>query len=750
MGRIKRNLISLLLVILMVFTICPYTAKGEVTVYTVSDEEGLRDAVAKATDGDTISIEGYISLENGGLEITKDITLNIGEGLSCMSAAAEATLVITGCRVTIKGTDNYKSVSQSYAANAIKVKEGAKDTVLNIEGCGCRGTLATYDDPATAAKVTVNIADGYFQLGEATKLFDVNGGTIVVNGGSYAENPAAYLGENTTVIDKGTSGGTRYEVRSTLMSKEFKQILTDGKLAIPSVVPANEAEAWIYAMAAVQPYSTENAFFDLAPIGSIEDKIFDIYYYDYASGTQEIHRVEAVYTGSIDSVAYEKAKNLMANLPVDDPDNPYSNSSFKIVDMEVINMWASGFNPDAETSKFLEGMANYSGELKKYLGNSNIDFKVVYVGAGEDTDLFLVSIGESVAAIDDVICAKSSHSIGAVAEHVIYVPDETAVTREALMAAAQKRINDYLGDESKVVLSYGGAFNTICDPWNSETDPTHEVNTGYRQFMLDTLGLAAPEHYFTATVNGHSFKLLIVPNSSKMITPTYKTVDIVSNVTIASEAPEIPLDTSIRASKLTSGTTYENIIDKLGVEDNVTFDLKIYSYSQDQYISSVSSDKFKVSIPISTELKGKNLAAYYVDDSGAIKEYAVEVVDNVAVFETDHFSIYTVAEKVETVCTVNGKEHKLTEVAAKDATATAEGNKAYWACDCGKWFADAEGKTEITDKASVILPKLNDTTGGGTENEAPATGDSTNVVLLFGLLLVSAATLLVGKQSKKC
>lgn len=152
----------------------------------------------------------------------------------------------------------------------------------------------------------------------------------------------------------------------------------------------------------------------------------------------------------------------------------------------------------------------------------------------------------------------------------------------------------------------------------------------------------------------------------------------------------------------------------------------------------------------STELRGKNLVAYYVDDSGEIKEYAVEVVDNVAVFETDHFSIYTVAEKVETVCTVNGKEHKLTEVAAKDATATAEGNKAYWACDCGKWFAVAEGKTEITDKASVILPKLNNTTGGGTENEAPATGDTTNVVLLFGLLLVSAATLLVGKQSKKC
>ena len=49
--------------------------------------------------------------------------------------------------------------------------------------------------------------------------------------------------------------------------------------------------------------------------------------------------------------------------------------------------------------------------------------------------------------------------------------------------------------------------------------------------------------------------------------------------------------------------------------------------------------------------------------------------------------------------------HKLTLVPAKDATCTEEGNKAYYICDgCDKWFEDAQGKSEITDKTSVIKP----------------------------------------------
>ena len=48
--------------------------------------------------------------------------------------------------------------------------------------------------------------------------------------------------------------------------------------------------------------------------------------------------------------------------------------------------------------------------------------------------------------------------------------------------------------------------------------------------------------------------------------------------------------------------------------------------------------------------------------------------------------------------------HNLTLVPAKAPTCTEKGNMAYYTCDgCDKWFEDATGASEITDKTSVIL-----------------------------------------------
>ena len=48
--------------------------------------------------------------------------------------------------------------------------------------------------------------------------------------------------------------------------------------------------------------------------------------------------------------------------------------------------------------------------------------------------------------------------------------------------------------------------------------------------------------------------------------------------------------------------------------------------------------------------------------------------------------------------------HNLTLVPAKAPTCTEKGNTAYYTCDgCDKWFEDAAGASEITDKTSVIL-----------------------------------------------
>lgn len=102
--------------------------------------------------------------------------------------------------------------------------------------------------------------------------------------------------------------------------------------------------------------------------------------------------------------------------------------------------------------------------------------------------------------------------------------------------------------------------------------------------------------------------------------------------------------------------------------------------------------------------------------------------------------------------------HKLTKTEAKAPTCTEVGNEAYWTCEtCGKYFSDAEGKTEIT-LDSTVLPALGHDYKDGvctrcdgkdpdyvppTDPEAPAqTGETALLPALAGLMILSAAALL--------
>ena len=66
--------------------------------------------------------------------------------------------------------------------------------------------------------------------------------------------------------------------------------------------------------------------------------------------------------------------------------------------------------------------------------------------------------------------------------------------------------------------------------------------------------------------------------------------------------------------------------------------------------------------------------------------------------------------------------HSLTKTDARDATCTANGNKAYWTCSgCGSFFSDAEGKTEIA-RNSWVVKAVGHTPGKAVrENEVAAT-----------------------------
>ena len=123
--------------------------------------------------------------------------------------------------------------------------------------------------------------------------------------------------------------------------------------------------------------------------------------------------------------------------------------------------------------------------------------------------------------------------------------------------------------------------------------------------------------------------------------------------------------------------------------------------------------------------------------------------------------------KAKAVCDICGKSYgsldlnshaDLKHIAAKAATAAAEGNIEYWYCgDCDKYFSDAAAKTEIT-KAATVTAKLPKTTSPQPIVEPqptaqpqptvqpvspiPSTGDTANPALWFALLFVSGGAAL--------
>ena len=83
--------------------------------------------------------------------------------------------------------------------------------------------------------------------------------------------------------------------------------------------------------------------------------------------------------------------------------------------------------------------------------------------------------------------------------------------------------------------------------------------------------------------------------------------------------------------------------------------------------------------------------------------------------------------------------HDLKHVPASAATSRVNGNTEYWYCEgCGKYYADAEAKTEIT-QASTVIPATGRRPASPTPAasvSSPKTGDA-GVLLYAGMAILS-------------
>lgn len=327
---------------------------------------------------------------------------------------------------------------------------------------------------------------------------------------------------------------------------------------------------------------------------------------------------------------------------------------YNVSDLEIISYWLNGGS-----------ILYYSNDLMSTLGYKNFENFSFDVRAGDNSSFNTVEAGILKFIYNDTIYFMADF-VEVDGNNIIYVEDNTS--DNDLMKSAQTRIDNYFGKD-KVKLVDAGKLEKFLNSYVLDNQDIIDEMYEYNESMKNLPGYVAKtkdeianqlkeemrsmvsdilkenEHIYKVIIGDNTYYTLIRSNSSKMVETTYRTSDILTDVSISSSNKTIPYDALVNVRKITDGETYKKILDILKLTDSEMYDLKLFSKSLDNYVSKLVNGSFEVRIPIKDEYKNKNLVVYYVDDNGKVTEYEVTVKDGYAIFNTDHFSIYTLGVK---------------------------------------------------------------------------------------------------------
>ena len=410
----------------------------------------------------------------------------------------------------------------------------------------------------------------------------------------------------------------------------------DGKTAtIKSVKPSNINEAQFMITTIVDEILREDGYSSYAYCVEPDYKkcVVQIASEDYES-TWDVEQQKTVVTKGF-------CKSYEIDVTFDEPSEesatlvkPYLNklkditpgevsTYYKVEDLSLINYYLTSdeselYNPGAASRavKFTD--------VNEIIKNTDISFKLAPgAGAAPMNATYEEAFGEYSIFYNGY--AYGCKTQGIYLKRVIYIPEDTEESEDAYIAAAQKRIDDYLENNS-VKVSKGGLANTL-----DETAPDVE--------LTETDG-----RYYNVKIGTRTYQFHIIKADSKKLNePTYKGKNLGSDVEITSEDSSIPLDTVLTVKVVND----ETIKAKIGTDNCKSYDISLYSDAKGAKIEKLSNGTFEVKIPVPDELKDKDITVYYIASDGTKEEHKVTVKDGYAVFTTNHFSVYTLAEIVE-------------------------------------------------------------------------------------------------------
>lgn len=439
--------------------------------------------------------------------------------------------------------------------------------------------------------------------------------------------------------------------KSVNAAAKFDEYLTNGKLVINGVEPQDENEAYDRFAEHFHKLGVDD--YQVAPASC--DYTFTTCYLVYHSGSddQEDKEIEIVYN-------YDKdVKKVVDNLI----DTMGNKTTFKLTDMEIINYFLYG-SEDSNLSSF-------SLDFRKALNYKNFELDV---RGGDEHPFFKENIGIAEFIYNNTVYSYKD-GFGVSAKQIIYIDNNATDIKEAI----KKRITDTFGNVNIEVLD-GSTVENFLESERNSAKEVYNQNLSYYQgqgytsaeqyaekYMNDNyynddatyhflLSSSVLENYYILKINNKEYNFAVIKDSSKINNNlNYLTIDTKTNVEINTSSA-LPLDTLIKVAKLTSGEEYDKIVKILNTTNLDMFDLKLFSKSADNYITKLDDGTFEVKLPINEELKDKNLVVYYVTSEGKIEEYEVIVKDGYAIFKTNHFSIYSLAEKTSSIINESADE----------------------------------------------------------------------------------------------
>ena len=346
----------------------------------------------------------------------------------------------------------------------------------------------------------------------------------------------------------------------------------------------------------------------------------------------------------------------------DDPRTFYMN------DIEAINYYFSNHDyivnhPEVLDDPWFDGFAltftSFSSDLKKFFGYNNFE---VRVGYGTDSLYYQEQAGAIEFWYNGTLYGVGPQT-AVVLPFVVYIPEDA----DNVVKAIQDRIGKYFEIESVEIddsitvaeilaneeADFADYWDTAVSTWPGQNGYSSKEEYVEDMMNIEYLNDDAPAHYLTVAEtyryvvtfeNGWATILAVVKDDEKASdSREVITNDAGTGVEIKTEGL-IPLDTLIQVARITSGEDYDKIVDILDTTNVEMFDLKLFSSSVGQYITTLDNGTFQVKLPIKDEFKGKDLVVYFVNNNDEVEEFTVTPDgEDYIVFTTNHFSIYTVA-----------------------------------------------------------------------------------------------------------